>query len=251
LRPQYQGTVSHLTARKEKVTHGTFRLLLHFRVVSYGTDAEVERKAFSCAVVGRSSNNRMCYTMRVAGSRSDVSALSILEWPYAPIKSHRSWLRTSHTSTTENIPPPHTHLLYIICRICNKCICSISTGSWMNYAQWRNSYIFVHLGIILILVRVFGYVPGWRNRYSDWLWAGRPRGRSSSPGRVKIVTSPTVQTGSGVHSTSYTMGTGGSFPGVKRTGHEAHRSPPTSAEVKKNVDLCIHSPIRLHGVVLN
>jgi hypothetical protein len=33
-----------------------------------------------------------------------------------------------------------THVLYIICRICNKCICSISTGSWMSYAQWRNSY---------------------------------------------------------------------------------------------------------------
>jgi hypothetical protein len=33
-----------------------------------------------------------------------------------------------------------THLLYIICRICNKCICSISTGSWMSYDQWHNSY---------------------------------------------------------------------------------------------------------------
>jgi hypothetical protein len=27
--------------------------------------------------------------------------------------------------------------------------------------------------------------PGWRSRHSDWLRAGRPRGRSSSPGRVK------------------------------------------------------------------
>jgi hypothetical protein len=43
-----------------------------------------------------------------------------------------------------------THLLYIICRICNKCICSISTGSWISYAQWRNSHtLFFHLGIIL------------------------------------------------------------------------------------------------------
>jgi hypothetical protein len=33
--------------------------------------------------------------------------------------------------------------------------------------------------------------------------------------------------------TSYKMGTGGSFPGVKRQGSEADRSPPTSAEVKK------------------
>jgi hypothetical protein len=42
-----------------------------------------------------------------------------------------------------------------------------------------------------------------------------------------------VQTGSGVHPTSYTMGAGGSFPGVKRPGREADHSPPTSAEVKK------------------
>jgi hypothetical protein len=33
-----------------------------------------------------------------------------------------------------------THLLYTICRVCNKCMCSISTGPWMSYAQWRNSY---------------------------------------------------------------------------------------------------------------
>jgi hypothetical protein len=39
--------------------------------------------------------------------------------------------------------------------------------------------------------------------------------------------------------------------GVKRQGREADHSPPTSAEVKKNVDLYIHSPIRLHGVMLN
>jgi hypothetical protein len=42
-----------------------------------------------------------------------------------------------------------------------------------------------------------------------------------------------VQTGSGVHTTSYKTGIGGSFPGVKRQGREADHSPPTSAEVKK------------------
>jgi hypothetical protein len=34
------------------------------------------------------------------------------------------------------------------------------------------------------------------------------------------------------------MGTGGSFPGVKRQGREADRSPPTSAEIKK---MCIYT----------
>jgi hypothetical protein len=37
-------------------------------------------------------------------------------------------------------------------------------------------------------------------------------------------------------------------PGVKRPGREADHSPSASAEVKKTY---IHSPIRLHGVVLN
>jgi hypothetical protein len=42
-----------------------------------------------------------------------------------------------------------------------------------------------------------------------------------------------VQTGSGIHPTSYPMGTGSSFPGVKRPGREADQSPPTNAEIKK------------------
>jgi hypothetical protein len=42
-----------------------------------------------------------------------------------------------------------------------------------------------------------------------------------------------VQTGSGVHRTSYPMRTGALSPGVKRPGREADCSPPTSAEVIK------------------
>jgi hypothetical protein len=42
-----------------------------------------------------------------------------------------------------------------------------------------------------------------------------------------------VPTGSGVHPTSYPMGTGGSSSRIKRPGREADHSPPTSAEVKK------------------
>jgi hypothetical protein len=42
------------------------------------------------------------------------------------------------------------------------------------------------------------------------------------------------RTGSGAHPASYTMGTGGSFPGGKtRPGRDADHSPPSSAEVKK------------------
>jgi hypothetical protein len=76
--------------------------------------------------------------------------------------------------------------------------------------------------------------PGSRSRYSDWLTAGRPRGRSSSTGRVKNVlfstssrsalgpTQPPVQWVQGALST-----------GVKRQEREADHSSPASAEVKK------------------
>jgi hypothetical protein len=37
----------------------------------------------------------------------------------------------------------------------------------------------------------------------------------------------------GVHPTSYPMGTGALSQGVKRPGHEADHSPPTSAEGKE------------------
>jgi hypothetical protein len=42
-----------------------------------------------------------------------------------------------------------------------------------------------------------------------------------------------VQTGSGAHPASCTMGTGGPFPGGKaRQGRDADHSPPSSAEIK-------------------
>jgi hypothetical protein len=51
------------------------------------------------------------------------------------------------------------------------------------------------------------------------------------------------QTGCGAHPSSCTVGTGGSFPGGKgRPGGDADRSPPSSAEVKKEQELCLLSP---------
>jgi hypothetical protein len=58
---------------------------------------------------------------------------------------------------------------------------------------------------------------GWLSRYSDWLRAGRPRGRSSSPGGVKnflFSTSPHRFSGP-TQSSSYPVGTEGSFRGGK------------------------------------
>jgi hypothetical protein len=53
-----------------------------------------------------------------------------------------------------------------------------------------------------------------------------------------------VQTGSWDHPSSYSMGTGGSFPEVKRQEREADHSPPSSAEVKNGravSPLCLSS----------
>jgi hypothetical protein len=52
-----------------------------------------------------------------------------------------------------------------------------------------------------------------RGRYSDWLPAGRPRGRISSPGKGKMFFR-VVQTGSGTHPASYPVGTGGKAAGA-------------------------------------
>jgi hypothetical protein len=76
--------------------------------------------------------------------------------------------------------------------------------------------------------------PEYRSQCSDWLRAGRPRGRSSSPGKIKDLhfslsyrvalgpTQPPIQRVSGAPS-----------PRVKRLGREADHSPPANAEVKK------------------
>jgi hypothetical protein len=69
-----------------------------------------------------------------------------------------------------------------------------------------------------------------------------------SPSRVKNFLH-VIQTGSGAHPASHPMGTGALFPGVKRQKREADHSPATSAD-QENVDLYIHSPTRLHGVML-
>jgi hypothetical protein len=78
---------------------------------------------------------------------------------------------------------------------------------------------------------------------TDWTaegWEFEPRyGQDCSPLHV-------VQTGSGSHSASYPVGTGGSFPGVKLAIHL--QLAPRS---RIYVDVYLHSSICLHGVVLN
>jgi hypothetical protein len=67
---------------------------------------------------------------------------------------------------------------------------------------------------------------------SDYGLDDRAIGVRSPAGAKDFSSSLYVQTGSGAHPASYTMGTGGSFPGGKaRQGRDADHSPPSSAEV--------------------
>jgi hypothetical protein len=68
--------------------------------------------------------------------------------------------------------------------------------------------------------------PGYRSRYSDWLRAGRRRGRNSSPGRVKNFLFPTA-------SRAALGPTQPPIQWVKRSGLKADHSPPAGADVKK------------------
>jgi hypothetical protein len=64
-----------------------------------------------------------------------------------------------------------------------------------------------------------GKATGWRSRYSDWLRAGRPSSRSSSPGRVKDVLSTAPR-----HPLVSTQHTFQWAPGLKRPGCEDDHS---------------------------
>jgi hypothetical protein len=66
-------------------------------------------------------------------------------------------------------------------------------------------------------------------------------GQSEDRIPVEARFSAPVQTGSGAHTASYTMGSG-SLPGVKRPGRGVDHPLPSSAEVKERVELYIYSP---------
>jgi hypothetical protein len=78
---------------------------------------------------------------------------------------------------------------------------------------------------------------------SDYGMDDRAIGVRSSAGEKDFSSSLCVQTDSGAHPASYTMGTGGPFPGGKaRPGRDADHSPPSSAEVVNELELYLLSP---------
>jgi hypothetical protein len=83
----------------------------------------------------------------------------------------------------------------------------------------------------------------------DWVVSSSEAKNSCPIGATNFSPHHRVQTGSGAHPASYRMGTRGSFVGVKCPEREADHSLPSSAEVKECMELYLHSPIRLHGMV--
>jgi hypothetical protein len=88
---------------------------------------------------------------------------------------------------------------------------------------------------------------------AQWYSAGLRAGRSggSSPGRGwEFFSSPPRPGLFWGPPASYTVGTSGSFPAVKRPGREANHSLPPTAEVS-TWSYTSTPPIHLHGVVLS
>jgi hypothetical protein len=87
----------------------------------------------------------------------------------------------------------------------------------------------------------------WLSRCSGWLRAGRPRGRSSSPGRAKKCHFPiSSRPALGPTQPAIQWVPGSLSLGVNRRGRESGHSPPKSAEVKRrgSVHPFPHTPSR-------
>jgi hypothetical protein len=120
----------------------------------------------------------------------------------------------------------------------------------LNSETWA-CFRIIRFVTVLKLFYFSSYIIKW-SRDSDWLRAERPRGRSSSPGRVKNFSLLHIfQRGSEVHPTSYPMDTGGYFSGGKSAGEWNWPLTSNYCRGQENVDRYIYSPIHLHGVVLN
>jgi hypothetical protein len=91
----------------------------------------------------------------------------------------------------------------------------------MTGTAWKNSLIFVTFVSIFQSVQclAMGWMTG-RLRFDPW------------QRRKDFSCSLCVQTSSGAHPASCTMGTGGPIPGAKAwSGHDTDHSPPSSAKV--------------------
>lgn len=106
----------------------------------------------------------------------------------------------------------------------------ITTRFIAVHKRWFRKIILNCISGLVLLRGYLQYILGYRSLYREWPRAGRPRFRSSTPGRGKIFllstfgpvllhTQPPTQ-----------LKLGAVSPRIKRLGLEAHRSPPTSSK---------------------
>jgi hypothetical protein len=129
------------------------------------------------------------------------------------------------------------------------------SGACSTHGGWENTKVRYHMGgvrrvgkLILKWIRK-EQETGELSRYSDGLQTAR-LGFDSRKGQDFYLLR-SVQICSGAHPSSHTIGTGGCFLVIKQPGCEADHSPPSSAEAMNSGAIKLHSPIRLHGIVLN
>jgi hypothetical protein len=125
-----------------------------------------------------------------------------------------------------------------------------TTGNFLWQCQLRFSYFSCFLYFLSclffllssLLIFAWALIAGYR----DWLRAGRPRSRNSSPDREKnFLFSTSSRPALGPTQPLIQWVPGALSPGVKRPRREADHSPPCRAQ--EYVGLYI----RLHGIVLN
>jgi hypothetical protein len=119
------------------------------------------------------------------------------------------------------------------CSECDECLVFLETSGPIRVSLEPSALFSTEL--TCCLYTYYRMWAGYLSQCSVWLRTGRPG--------FDFSYSLCAQTGSGAHPTSYTVGTGGSFPGGKAgLGRDADHSPPSSAELKKEQELYPVSP---------
>jgi hypothetical protein len=127
--------------------------------------------------------------------------------------------------------PHESHLAIDVCTIKGSSHSHMTSDKQLTVAQ-RNSNFLLTQGFANSAIPDLCKLKLERSRYSDWLGAGRPWGRISSPGRGNIfLSTSSIPVLGPTHPIQWAPGA--LPPGVKRQGREADHSPPSSTEVKK------------------
>jgi hypothetical protein len=147
--------------------------------------------------------------------------------------------RQQYSDVSGNPTPTSEHgLSYtLVCHSGNPISVSakITRLSWLM--KWYRNRTFSECHPFSMIIIILPFTAKTRDSavsYSDWLLAGQPRDRISSPNIFKnfhFFTSSRPALGAGQHAIQWAPGIINMW--VKRPGRETNNSPPTSAEIKR------------------